>query len=99
MPCSFLQLVRGVEPAADLRHDPQDGALRQGHAALLQDALHRRKRVAVDVLHHEVGRLVLLADVEDLRDVRVLDARGDAGLVEEHLLEVRVRGVLRAGSS
>jgi hypothetical protein len=38
---------------------------------------------------------VLLAEVDDAGDVEVLDARGDARLVEEHLPETVVRRVLR----
>ncbi len=38
---------------------------------------------------------MLLSEVEDLRSVRVLDPRRDAGLVEKHLLEAFVRGELR----
>ena len=56
-----------------------------------QRAMQLRERVAVDLLHHEVEDVVLLAEVEDLRDVRVLDARRDARLVEEHLLEAQRR--------
>ncbi len=61
----------------------------------LAGAIELRERVAVDVLHDQVEDLVLLAEVEDLRDVGVLDARSDARLVEEHLLEAHVRGELR----
>ena len=38
----------------------------------------------------------MLAEVEDLRDVDVLDAGGDVRLVEEHLLEARIGRVLGA---
>ena len=38
---------------------------------------------------------MLLADVEDLGDVRVLDPRRDPRFVLEHLLETRVGGELR----
>src|SRR5438309_2009592 len=49
-----------------------------------------RERLAVDELHHDVEDAVLLAEIEDVRDVRMLDARRDARLVEEHLLKARV---------
>ncbi len=66
--------------------------MRDAHAVAHGRAVQRRQRVAVDVLHHEVGDVVLLSDVEDLGDVRVLDARRDVGLVEEHALEALVVG-------
>ena len=47
-----------------------------------------RERVALDVLHHEVVAGLALADLEDGDDVRVVDARGEARLVEEHLDEL-----------
>jgi hypothetical protein len=54
--------------------------------------MQARQRVAVDPLHHEVEHVVLLAEVEDVGDVLVVDQRGDARLVEEHPLEARVVG-------
>ena len=48
------------------------------------------ERLAVDPLHHDVEDLVLLAEVEDLGDVGVVDLGGERRLVEEHLLELRV---------
>ena len=84
-----LELVRRVEAGAGLGHDPQRDARRERGAALEREAVDLREGVAVDVLHHEVEDVVLLAELEDLRDVRMDDPRGDARLVEEHLLEVR----------
>ena len=47
-------------------------------------------RVALHVLHDEVVPGVGRPDLEDGDDVRVVDARGEAGLVEEHLDELGV---------
>ena len=44
------------------------------------------------VLHDEVGRVVVLTLVEDVDDVRVREARGRARLLDEALLELAVVG-------
>jgi hypothetical protein len=49
----------------------------------------------VEVLHGDPVGVVVLAEIEDLRDVRVVDARGDAGLVEEHVDELVVLDEVR----
>ena len=54
------------------------------------DARQRLQVHAVDPLHDDVEDLVLLAEVEDLGDVGVVDLGGERRLVEEHLLELRV---------
>ena len=56
-----------------------------------------RARRAVDVLHRHVELAVLLAEVEDLDDVRVAEPRADARLVDEHRDEVGIARELRAG--
>ena len=50
---------------------------------------------AVDVLHRHVHLVVLLAEVEDLDDVRMTEPRRHPRLVDEHGDEVRVAGELR----
>src|SRR5919201_376307 len=42
-----------------------------------------RRRLALDVLHHEERPAVVLADVEDTHDVRVREPGGEARLAEE----------------
>jgi hypothetical protein len=46
------------------------------------------ERLAVDPLHDHEEAAVVLAEVEDLRDMVVVDARDDARLVEEHRAEL-----------
>ena len=94
-PRRVLHLVRFVKACARVGEDAQEHPRRNLEALALARSIELRERVALDVLHREIEDLVLLAEVEDLRDVRVLDARGDARLVEEHLLEANVRGELR----
>lgn len=78
-----------VEPGAGVGDHPQgDG---DGHALLLlRGAEDGAQRLAVDVLHRDVEDILLVAEVEDLDHIGVVDLRGDAGLVHEHLLELRV---------
>ena len=97
-PVVLAQLVRRVKASAHVGHDAQDHARRNQHSLLDQRAVHGRKRLAVDVLHDEVRDLVLLADVQNLSNVRVFDPRRDPRLVLEHLLEPRVRRELRQDS-
>ena len=48
--------------------------------------------VAAQVLHRDEVLVVDVADVVDLDDVRVVERRGDARLVEEHADELRIAG-------
>ncbi len=51
-------------------------------------ARRRREGVALHVLHDDVVALLARADLEDGDDVRVVDPRGEARLLEEHLDEL-----------
>ena len=51
-------------------------------------AKRRAKRVALDVLHHQVVADGAGAHFEDGHDVRVMNARSDARFVQEHLDEL-----------
>ena len=64
-------------------------------ASLLHAAHDLAEGLAVEVLHGDPVGVVVLAEIEDLRDVRVVDARGDAGLVEEHVDELIVLDEVR----
>jgi hypothetical protein len=59
---------------------------------LLDDA---RERDALEVLHREVVVAVEIAELEDLADVRVREARRELRLGEEHRDEARVLGEVR----
>ncbi|MCA9858628.1 MAG: HAD hydrolase-like protein, partial [Thermomicrobiales bacterium] len=48
-----------------------------------------RERLTVHPLHREIEHAAFLAELVDLRDVRMLDRRGDARLVDEHAFELR----------
>ena len=74
-----------------------DAAMRGGHvlALLARRAKQLRERLAVDVLHDEEELAVGRDDVDRRDDVRVLDARGEARLVEEHRDELGILGELR----
>src|SRR5262249_1352825 len=52
--------------------------------------------LADDVLHRDVRDAVVLVDVVDVDDVRVVEQRADARLVEEHLDDPRIVGELGA---
>ncbi len=86
--------VRVVERLAHLRDD--QAGLRNRHRLLaLAKALEQLAHVAAgDVLHGDVEVLVVLAELEDLHDVRVRELHRDARLVDEHGDEL---GVLAHG--
>jgi len=95
LPVLVLELVGLVQARARVGQDTQQHARRNGHPGLGARTAELRERVAVDVLHDEVEHVVLLAQVDDARDVEVLDPGRDARFVEEHLPEAVVGRVLR----
>ena len=86
--------VRRVEARSGVGADTERDARGDALLLLLCGAHYLGERVAVDPLHDDEGALLLLADVDDARDVAVLDARGNARFVDEHLLEARILRVL-----
>ena len=72
-PVRVPQLVRRVDPTAGVRHDPEKDPERIArlflHRAVDLQARRRRR------IHDEVRDPVLLADVERLRHIHVLDAQ------------------------
>jgi hypothetical protein len=64
--------------------------IRPPRDALGRASRHDRQRHPGDELHHQVVATVLLAQAEGLDDVRVVELRAQAGLVEEHLHELAV---------
>src|SRR5439155_294416 len=56
----------------------------------LRELHQKTQTLALDPLHHDEEDALLLAEVEDLADVRVVDLGGELGLGEEHLLELVV---------
>ena len=88
-PVAF-ELVGRVQTGAGVREDPHDDPHRDRLARALHHVAEDVERPPGDVLHHQVEDVVDLAELEDADDVRVVDARGELGLVEEHLLERRI---------
>jgi len=85
------ELVRVVQTAQHARQHPEahpPGELLPA-ARVVADALVAG---AFQVLHRDVVATAVLADVVRLHDVGVVEARGQAGLVEEHRDEVLLRG-------
>ena len=87
------EVVRGVEPGEAV----DEGAQPRAHADLPRQVEGEplRHGDALDVVHDEVEAVVALADVHDRNGVRMVDARGDAGLVEEHVDELALFGEVR----
>ena len=86
--------VRRVQRAGGLREDRQEPPGGQHGLALEQVG----QGLADDELHDEEAGALLLAVVEQLRDVRVGQRRGVAGLGAEPLEEPAVPGELRCAA-
>jgi hypothetical protein len=82
-----LQLVSGVEAIGGFGDDAASDLGRHRRAHLLGPSHDLAERLAVEVLHGDPVRVLVLAELEDGRDVRVRDARRDVRLVEEHVHE------------
>jgi len=85
-------LVGRMQPFEHVCHDPHGDLRRDPSTPVTARAEQARQRLAFDVVHHEKQLVVLRDDVYDRHDVRVSDARGDAGLVEEHRHELGALG-------
>src|SRR5688572_19680801 len=68
--------------------DDARGDARIGRHGLARRTKHTREGIAAHPLHDEVERAALLRELVDLADVRMMNARRDARLVEEHALEL-----------
>jgi hypothetical protein len=85
-----VQLVRRVQ-AGGAVGDDAGGRERIQPVEAARRAQHRRQRLALEVLHRDEERAVLLAEVVDVDDVRVLHQRGDPRLLEQHVRQLRPR--------
>ena len=85
------ELVGGVQSFGRIRDDAGREHLpcsRLRHPVGCDGIHELRERYTHEVLHRDVIRTVDLAEVEDAAGIGMVDARGDAGLVEKHLHEV-----------
>ena len=92
---AISERVGGMETGGGVCADAQGDARGDRRLLRLGRAEDLRERVAVDPLHDDEGVLAFFSDVEDARDVGVLDLRGDARLVDEHFLKSRILRILR----
>jgi hypothetical protein len=81
---------RGLAHQLDGVLERQEPVVRDAAPAQLVELL------ADDVLHRDVRDAVVLVDVVHVDDVRMVEQRADAGLVEEHLHDPRIVGELGA---
>ena len=86
--------MRGLQSRARLHRDPHSH--RYGNAPFGSRCLHELiERHAVNPLHDQEQDAVLLAQVENLDDMRMSNLRSERGLVQKHLLELLVFAQLR----
>ena len=84
------QLVRGVQACARVRDHAEQNGQRQRFVAQLARAADRFERAPLDPLEHDEGRARVLTEIENLSDVGVDEPLGNAGLVEEHVVEATI---------
>jgi hypothetical protein len=84
-PVVVAQLVRVVQPRQHVGNRAQEDRQRRPAVGPRLDAHRPAQRLALEVLHHEVVRALLFADLVGLHHVRVVQPRRDARLVEEQL--------------
>jgi hypothetical protein len=81
------ELVRRVKPGRRVGDDPHRELGRNG-SALSRFAIHRAQGVALHPLHRHEEDTLVLADLVNANDVRVVDAADDLSLFEEHRSEL-----------
>src|SRR5450755_3362223 len=83
-------VVRVVEPLAQLHHD--EARLRNGHrlAELATTIEHAAQVATMNMLERDVVRAVDNSEIEDLRDVRVVQLNRELRLLDEHADELFV---------
>ena len=89
------ELVRRVQALRRRRDDVRREARGELAAVVPGRAEQQRERLAAHVVHREEVPTVVDVDLVDRHDVRVVDGRGDARLVEEHLDERRLTTKVR----
>src|SRR6185312_9291186 len=87
--------VEVAHAGGGLAHDLDRVLERQEPAVGDAAAAQLVELLADDVLHRDVRDAVVLVDVVDVDDVRMIELRADLRLVEEHLDDPRVVGELR----
>ncbi len=93
-----LGVVRGVQPVEGAADDGPDDAERNRSRRRPLEAEEARERLALHVVHDQEQLAAERDDVEGRDGVRVADARGQPGLVEEHRDELGIARVLRVQS-
>ncbi|MEZ4251572.1 MAG: hypothetical protein R3B99_25440 [Polyangiales bacterium] len=87
--------VRVMQTRSHLRDHVRRERERHASLALVQAPEHAVERLAVQVLHRQEPIVAKASELEDLRDVGVMQLRRDARFVEEHRDEVVFFGEVR----
>ena len=96
---SFVdRFVGGMQAVQRFREDGHHDARRQLLLTIPRAPYEARERLAAHVLHDEEKLVLLHHDVERRDDVRVLDARREPRLVQEHRREFGIMRELRVQS-
>ena len=90
-----VKLVSRMQATTRIGDDAQRNAHGERGPGRADVAIQLPQRLTVDQLHRIVEEPAVLADLEDARDVLVIDLRGDLRLVEEHVAELAIVRVRR----
>jgi hypothetical protein len=82
-----VRMVKRGRDVSDDLHDHRDGQALDVSRLLCES----RQRHAMDPLHREVERPVVLAELVDGADVRVPEAHAELRLLNEHVDQLRIR--------
>ena len=89
------ELVDCMQTGAGVGRDPQGDGERERRTDGADVAIELAEGLSVDQLHRMVEDAAVLTDLEDARDVLVVDLRGDPRLVQEHVAELTIVAVRR----
>jgi hypothetical protein len=95
-PVVVAELVGVIQPTKGVGDDSRTDHRIERPLGLQQVANNLVQRLPLQVLHRDEILSVLLADLERVNDVRVIEARGEACLIEEHCDECGILGELGA---
>src|SRR5260370_21108835 len=82
-----------MKAGANLGDDPKRDGWRECDSRLVDRTGQLVERLTLDPFHCQKEHALVFAEVQNLRDIGVSDARCDPCLIEEHLLETRIARV------
>src|SRR5262249_8616356 len=89
------ELVNGVKAGTDICRDAQRDVERKRRSHMPDVAIELADGLAVDELHRVIEDAAVFTDLQDPRDVLMIDLSRDARLIEEHVAELAIGAIAR----